>query len=125
MQSIIQKKLYNSVQVFWLDRELLRHRITEAVKILVSERAEVERVILFGSMADYRETPSSDIDILIAVNDSKLRFIDRPLSFMQYFQDIGLGVDILVYTLKEIKEANIPLVDIALEKGRVLFERHA
>ena len=125
MQSIIQKKLYNSVQVFWLDKELLRHRITEAVKILVSERAEVERVILFGSMAEYRETPSSDIDILIAVNDSKLRFIDRPLSFMQYFQDIGLGVDILVYTLKEIKEANIPLVDIALEKGRVLFERHA
>lgn len=123
MQSVIQKKSYNSVKVFWLNKTLLQHRIKEAVKILILECPEVEKVILFGSAADNRETPLSDIDILIMVNESKFRFLDRSLPFRKYFQDIGLGVDIFVYTIKEKKEGNIPLVNTALEKGKVLYIR--
>lgn len=123
MQSMIQKKSYNSVRVFWLNKELLQHRIKEAVKNLVLDYSELRKVILFGSVADKKETPLSDADILIIVDDSTLQFSERALPFRKYFQGIGLGVDIFVYTCKEVEEERIPLVNSALKKGKVLFER--
>ncbi len=123
MQSVIQKKSYNSARVFWLNKELLGQSIAEAVKKLVLECFEVEKIVLFGSVADNRETPSSDIDILIVVSDSQYRFLDRADPFRKYFQDIGLGLDIFVYTRKEIEEGNIPLVNSVLKKGKVLFQK--
>jgi predicted nucleotidyltransferase len=113
------------VKVFWLNKELLQHTINEAVENLIREYSQVEKVILFGSVAENREIPASDIDILIVVNDSKERFFERGLTFEKYFRDIGLGTDVFVYTLKELKEGNIPLVNIAFKKGKVLFERNA
>lgn len=123
MQSMIQKKSYNSVKVFWLNKELLQHRIKEAVKNLVLDYSELRKIILFGSVADKKETPLSDADILIIVDDSTLQFSERALPFRKYFQGIGLGVDIFVYTCKEVEEEHIPLVNSALKRGKVLFER--
>jgi predicted nucleotidyltransferase len=108
------------VKVFWLNKELLQHRIREAVKNLVLRHPEAKQVILFGSTAENRETSLSDIDILIVVDDSKHRFLDRALPFKKYFQDIGLEVNIFVYTCKELEE-NIPVANIALKKGEVLY----
>ena len=123
MQPMIQKKSYNSVKVFWLNKELLQRRIKEAVKNLVLDYSELKKVILFGSVADKKETPLSDADILIIVDDSTLQFSERALPFRKYFQGIGLGVDIFVYTCKEVEEERIPVVNSALKKGKVLFER--
>lgn len=124
MQSVIQKKSYNSVKVFWLNKELLQHTINEAVKNLIREHPQVEKVVLFGSVAENRGTPASDMDILIVVSDSKERFFERGLTFEKYFRGIGLGTDIFVYTLKELKDGNIPLVNTAFKRGKVLFERN-
>ena len=123
MQSVIQKKSYNSVKVFWLNKELLQRNITAAVKDLVLECPEVEKVVLFGSVADSRETPLSDIDILIVISDSQYRFLDRAQFFRKYFQDIGLGTDIFVYTRKEIAQEGLLLAKSALKRGKVLFEK--
>ncbi len=122
MQSIIQKRFYNSARIFWLDKELLQQRIEEAIKKLILKYPLIKKIVLFGSAADKRETPSSDVDILIIVDDSKLRFFDRPSPFKEYFQDVGLEVDIFVYTCKEVRE-DIPLVNNALKRGKVLFGR--
>lgn len=121
MQSIIQKKLYNSVCVFWLNKDLLRRRVLACVRSLVSKESDVKKVILFGSVAEEREVVSSDVDILLVVDESKERFIDRPIRFKQYFENLGLGVDIFVYTRGEIK-TDIPLVNTAMRRGKVLFE---
>lgn len=123
MQSIVQKKFYNSARIFWLDKELLQQRIEEATEKLILGYPSIKKIILFGSVADNRGIPSSDVDILIIVDDSKLRFFDRELPFRKYFQNIDLEVDIFVYTYKEVKEKGIPLVNSALKRGRVLFER--
>lgn len=122
MQSVIQKKSYNSVTVFWLDKGLLLERISAAVRSLSAERPEIEKVILFGSVADQRETPSSDADILIVASDCPYRFLDRAQAFSKYFEGIGLGVDLFVYTRKEI-DRGIHLADTAFKKGKILFER--
>ncbi len=104
MQSVIQKKSYGSVKVFWLNKELLKKRIQKAARKVLSKNSDVEQVILFGSLAEDRATVFSDADILIIVNNSTKRFIDRPLDFVEYFQNIGIEVDLFVYTRKEIEQ---------------------
>ncbi|MDN3513290.1 MAG: nucleotidyltransferase domain-containing protein [Candidatus Brocadia sp.] len=121
MQSVIQKRSYNSVKVFWLDKGLLETNILNAVNALVNNHHEVKKVILFGSIAENRGLPSSDVDILIIVSKSKCRFIDRALDFQKFFDDVGLRVDLFVYTEEEIMKNNIPLVNTALKTGKILF----
>ncbi len=103
MQSVIQKKSYGSVKVFWLDKDLLRKRIQKAARRILSTNANVEKVILFGSLSEDKATAFSDADILIVVKDSAKRFIDRSIDFAPYFQNIGIEVDLFVYTRKELE----------------------
>ena len=123
MQSIIQKSSYDSVQVFWLNRALLRERLLECVNDLVTKKTEVQKVVLFASVTEYRETASSDVDILIVVKESRERFIDRFIEFSDFFEGLELGVDIFVYTQEEIEKGDIPLARMALKRGKTLFER--
>lgn len=103
MQSVIQRKSYGSVKVFWLDKGLLKKRIQKAAKRILSAHDDVEKVMLFGSLAEDKATAFSDADILIVVKDSAKRFIDRPIDFAPYFQNIGVEVDLFVYTKKELE----------------------
>lgn len=63
----------------------------------------------------------SDADILIVVRGSDTPFIDRASRFRDYFADIGLGVDLFVYTEQEIAAGTIPLAATALRTGIDLF----
>jgi len=123
MQSVIQKESYDSVKVFWLNKELLGVNINTAVKKLTARHPEVSRVILFGSAAEDKASVSSDIDILIVVRKSKHRFINRSMEFGKYFEEIGLGTDIFVYTQQELEKNSIPLAETAIKKGKILFIR--
>ena len=120
-RSVIQKQSYGSVKVFWLDRNLLKSRIRRAAKNLSREHEAVVRVVLFGSVASDRALPSSDADILVVVRDSDLPFIDRAGRFRDYFSDIGVGVDLFVYTEQEVAAGTIPLAANALRTGVELF----
>ena len=83
----------------------------------------MKRVILFGSIAENRGLPSSDVDVLVEVNVSQHRFLDRSMPFQKYFGNIGLGVDLFVYTEEEIRGNTIPLANAALKTGKILFKR--
>ena len=121
-RSVIQKRSYGSVKVFWLDRNLLKSRIRRAAGNLSRNDEEVVRVVLFGSVATGRALPSSDADILIVVRDSDLPFIDRASRFREYFAGIGVGVDLFVYTEQELAAGTIPLAANALRTGIDLFQ---
>jgi len=103
VQSVIQRRSYGSVKVFWLDKDLLRKKIQKAARRILSTNSNVEKVILFGSLAEDKATAFSDADILIVVKDSAKRFIDRSIDFTPYFQNIGIEVDLFVYTRKELE----------------------
>jgi predicted nucleotidyltransferase len=122
VQSVIQKKSYNSVKIFWLNKEILNQKINSAVKKIISNCKEVEEIVLFGSLSKNRATVSSDVDILIVVNSSSERFIDRPLKYKDFFENIGLDLDIFVYTDEELKR-NITLVENAFKEGKILFKK--
>jgi len=116
MRSVIQKKSCGSVKIFWLDKKLLDARIKTAVKKMLKERKDIDDVVLFGSFAEGRAGVSSDVDILIIVKDSDKSFIDRQLDYRDYFGDIGLNVDIFVYTQEEAQKHN-PFIEKALSTG--------
>ncbi len=122
MQSVIQRKSYGSVKVFWLDKELLKKKIQEAAKRLLYENSNVDKVVLFGSLVEDRATAFSDVDIMILVKNSTKRFIDRPMDFVECFQDIGVAVDLFVYTREEV-EQKTKFINAIQCKGKCIMER--
>ena len=83
----------------------------------------MKKVVLFGSVAEDRALPSSDIDILLIIDKSAERFIDRATHYMPFFSALPMGVDCFVYTQDELSSGKHPITRNALEKGTVLFER--
>ncbi len=121
-RSVIRKQSYGTVKVFWLDRSLLKSRIMQAVTKLSRAHEAVTQVVLFGSVACDRAVPSSDADILVVVRDSDTPFLDRSSLFRGYFSDIGVGVDLFVYTQQEVASSRIPVAVTALRTGIELYK---
>jgi len=119
------KKCYGSVEVTWLDRPAVLEATNKAVRQLASQRPEVLRVILFGSMARDEAVPGSDVDLLVVLADSDRPFLER---FSQYRPSgIPVGVDVFPYAEKELEkmlEEENPFIRQALAEGILLYERH-
>ncbi len=63
---------------------------------------EIDRVILFGSLARGTAGPGSDADLLVVVSHTDLPFPDR---FVRYAPaGVGLGVDVFAYTQSELEK---------------------
>lgn len=88
------------MKVTWLDRKAARAEVERAVKALVRERPEVERVILFGSLATGDAVPGSDADLIVILGDSDLPFLERIPRYMP--SDCAIGVDVFPYTRAEL-----------------------
>jgi predicted nucleotidyltransferase len=119
VRSLVQKKSFGSVTVFWLDRELAQERIRQAAKTLGRARPEVVYVGLFGSLAEGRAVPGSDADLILILRNTERRFLDRPLDYFGYFSDVDLGVDLFCYTHEEVQR--VPLAVRALKSCVTLW----
>ena len=87
--------------------------------------AKPERIILFGSRARKDNYPRSDIDLLIILRHFKDRG-NLILQFRNAIGDVGVGVDILVYSQKEVRERSdwsSSVISWALKEGKVLYEK--
>ena len=120
-RSVIRKQSFGTVKVFWLDRSLLKSRIRQAARNLSHRHEEVVQVVLFGSVASGRAVPSSDADILVVVRDTETPLLDRAALYRDHFTDIGVRVDLFVYTRKEITDGSIPVAATALRTGIELY----
>lgn len=121
MPSVLRTSSYGSVRVFWLDREEALRRLRRGAQRLLAERAEATTVHLFGSLADGRAVPGSDADVLVVLERSDVRWIDRPLDLLPFFEDVGLPIEVFCYTREEA--GRVPLARRALERGVRLAER--
>jgi predicted nucleotidyltransferase len=97
----------------------VRENLKTAVLHLVT-REEVLEVILFGSFAEGRDVPGSDVDVMIVLAESHVRFIRRIEEYSPYFEEVGLAVDVFPYTQEEM---DTPLARRAQESGVVMFRR--
>ena len=121
MRSVIQTRSFGSAKVFWLDRDEALRRLRAAADLIVRERPEVQAVHLFGSLAEDRAVPGSDADVLILLERSDRRWIDRPLEYVGCFEDVGMPVELFCYTAEEAERT--PLPARALEHGMLLARR--
>lgn len=106
---------FGSVRIFWLDREEARRRIGKAAQELVDSRPDVLACYLFGSLAEGRAVPGSDADVLVVLDRSDRRWMDRPLEYDGPFRGIGMPVELFCYTVDEL--GRVPLASRALEHG--------
>ncbi len=100
------------VRVFRLDHHSLMERVRRYAEDLVgSGRAEL--VVLFGSLAEDRYLPSSDIDLLIVVREAP----ENPLERISAYIDPKLPLDVepRVFTVEEFFE-------LARERRRLAVE---
>jgi predicted nucleotidyltransferase len=95
--------------------------LTEAARILAAERSDVAAVYLFGSLPDGRAVPGSDADLLILLEHSVRRWLDRPVEFQRYFSDIGLPVELFCYTRAEVERT--PFAQSVIARGALLAGR--
>jgi predicted nucleotidyltransferase len=109
--------------VFWLDKPELARCIERCVAKLTSEDPRVREVILFGSVAEGRAMPSSDVDLVIVLDHTEKRRLDRAAEFTDYFTDIGLGVDLFVYNAGEVRNDAPPIYTTAIRNGTVMYRR--
>jgi len=93
------------------------------VKDLTSRHPEIERVVLFGSLARGEAVPGSDADLLLVLRDSKEPFLERCARY--HPAGVGVDTDIIAYTRQELAQLQAEgngLVAQALKEGLVLFD---
>lgn len=84
--SVVQERSYGSVRVFWLNREEVLRRLREAVQKLLAEREDIKEIRLFGSLAEGRAVPGSDVDLLLVMEKNGKTFLGagrRPLGLLR------------------------------------------
>ena len=100
----------------------LETELPEIVRSIV-ECGGVKKIILFGSLAENRVGPDSDIDLFV-IQETELRYLDR-LDVALRRLDSFVALDLIIFTPTEVERAGSdPTGDLAqiLTKGRVLYE---
>ena len=94
---------------------------------IIVEQFHPEKIILFGSYARGDATEDSDVDLLIIAESSDPRY-KRAVPIYRSLSGVEVGIDILVYTPREVQEwSQVPeaIVNKALTEGEVLYEKSA
>ncbi len=91
------------------------------------EGYDPEKIILFGSRAEGKDSEGSDIDLVI-VKETDKRPLDRRIEVEALLADRAVSMDLIVYTPDEIRRLysiGSPFVEEIVEKGRLLYMRKA
>jgi predicted nucleotidyltransferase len=101
-------------------------QIQQAVERLVAA-ANPSKVILFGSYARGDATEDSDLDLMVIEQDVPNKF-DEMVRLRNVMGDIGVGVDLLVYSDWEASRRSLvpgTVLYRAFREGRVMYDaRH-
>lgn len=98
-------------------------QIQQAVERLV-KAANPSKVILFGSYARGDATEDSDLDLMVIEREVK-NAGDEMVRLHKVVGNIGVGVDVLVYSDKEAsRRSQVPgtVLYWAAKEGRVLYD---
>ena len=96
-----QRTSSGSVKVTYLDPQAIRDELGSAVRELASRHPEIERALLFGSLATGGAVPGSDADLLIILKSSDRPFLDRIPVYTP--EGCRIGIDVFPYTGAEVQ----------------------
>ena len=90
----------NFVKVFFADKEKILRQLKDYSESIKRTQPEVERMGYFGSYANDTYGPASDVDLLIILRNSSMRFLDRIPDFIP--DNLSISCDVFTYTREEI-----------------------
>ncbi|MBI4357150.1 MAG: nucleotidyltransferase domain-containing protein [Gammaproteobacteria bacterium] len=103
---------------------LQNRQIKQAIRQIVSV-AKPDKIILFGSYARRKATQDSDLDLLVIKRGVSKKKGQAMVLYRHAVGSIGIGVDILVTSPKEVKEkskwCSSPIY-WAVREGKVLYD---
>lgn len=117
MPSFVREESSGSVRVFWLEKERLLEELKREAQRLARANPVIEKVILFGSLAEDKAVPGSDIDLLLVLSQSDRPFLERIAEWRSKIH-LDFPVDIFPYTVDELHH---PLPQEAMKRGITLF----
>ncbi len=100
----------------------LRKEITQR---LIKE-FDPEAIYLFGSYAWGQPEPGSDLDLLIIVQDSQQKPVQRAVRAQRSLRGLPAAVDVLVKTSAEVERYRSVYASLEaqiLDEGKLLYER--
>ncbi len=100
---MLQRQYFDGVEILSIELNSLMKILREISARIKVEHPEVNEIILFGSFSKNDFTPNSDIDIAIIVNETNKKFIERLDDYINYFAEIPLDSNLVVYTAGEIE----------------------
>lgn len=113
-----------SVKITYFDKRKVWAATEKLAAKLARTHPEVEKVIVFGSLARDEAVPGSDVDLLIILRDSDVSLLDRMTTYMP--DRFPVGMDVFPYTKDEIeqmlRDGNF-FIKRALTEGVELFSR--
>ena len=95
----------------------------ERVAALLGDAANASRIILFGSHARGEAKEDSDVDLMIIAESNLPRF-KRSRNLYKLLRPYPFGMDLLVYTPKEIERGRrspVSFVSTVLREGKTLY----
>ena len=117
----MEKRSSSSAGAEFLDREKRIAELREAARRAAGRIPEIQRIILFGSLASGIPTPRSDADLLVILSGSSVpRPRDRVPALLEAMGPTPCPVDLFVLTAGEKDRAlgeGHPLLREALENG--------
>ncbi len=120
---MLEEKSFYGVKILSINKIELEKRIKEIIKKIKKDK-NVLKVIIFGSFIRDDFLPSSDIDLLIILKETKENFLKRQDNFIKYFEGLHLDANIFIYTKNEfekmLKEENKFILEA--KKGKILYE---
>ncbi len=103
-------------------RMLDQKTLDEIIRRIV-EVARPEKIILFGSAAQGKMGPHSDVDLLIIKEEKDLRKLTARVYRRLY--GVGVAVDLVMVTPQDVecyKDSHALIIKPALREGRVMYE---
>ena len=91
----------------------------------LGKAADAQQVILFGSHARGEAGENSDVDLMIIAESDLPRF-KRSRKLYKQLQPYPFGMDLVVYTPREIergKKSHVSFVSAVLREGKTVYVR--
>jgi len=95
---MLQQRSFDSVEIISIDRSKVLDALRRVARRIRAQHPEVVDVRVFGSLARGDQVGTSDVDVLIVIEDGGSGDpIEQIRGFYPYF-DLPVGVDLLVMT---------------------------
>ena len=113
----------SSVVVKSVDFDLVRRAMDAWAAHLLATRPDVEEIVVFGSFAEGRYAPGSDLDVLVVLARAEQPVRDRIGDLLP--DAFPVGVDLFPFTRDELRERSGSPVLEAIRRSRWRYLRGA